>query len=246
MLLKDRVAIITGGASGLGEAGCVLFAKEGAKVVIADFNIDAAQRLAEKITDNNGEALAVQVDVSNRESIDNMVQTVIDTYGQIDILINNAGITDDKTTVKMERTQWDRVIGINLTGVFDCTQAVVPHMIEKGYGRIINTSSIVGTNGNYGQANYAATKAGVIGLVKTWEKEFGGKGITANAVAPGFINTPMTQKMPPEVLKKMENMVSVKRLGEPEDVANVYLFLASDLAKYINGEVISVDGGLSI
>ena len=246
MLLQDRVAIITGGASGLGEAACVLFAKEGAKVVIADFNIEAAHRLAEKITDNNGEALAVKVDVSDRESIDNMVQTVIDTYGQIDILINNAGITDDKTLVKMSREQWLRVIGINLTGVFDCGQAVALHMIEKGYGRIINTSSIVGVMGNVGQTNYSAAKAGVIGMTKSWAKELGRKGITSNAVAPGFIDTPMTKKMPPEVLENMKNMVSVKRLGTPEDIANTYLFLASDKANYINGAVISVDGGLSI
>lgn len=246
MLLQDRVAIITGGASGLGEAACVLFAKEGAKVVIADFNIDAAHMLAEKITDNNGEALAVQVDVSDRESIDNMVQTVIDTYGQIDILINNAGITADKTLVKMERKHWDQVIAVNLTGVFDCGQAVAPHMIEKGYGRIINTSSIVGKMGNVGQSNYSAAKAGVIGLTQTWAKELGRKGITSNAVAPGFIDTPMTKKMPPEVLENMKNMVSVKRLGTPEDIANTYLFLASDKANYINGAVISVDGGLSI
>lgn len=246
MLLQGRVAIITGGASGLGEAACVLFAKEGAKVVIADFNIDAARILANKIIDNNGEALAVQVDVSNRESIDNMVQTVIDTYGQIDILINNAGITADKTLVKMERKHWDSVIAVNLTGVFDCGQAVAPHMIEKGYGRIINTSSIVGKMGNVGQSNYAAAKAGVIGLTQTWAKELGRKGITSNAVAPGFIDTPMTKKMPPEVLENMKNMVSVKRLGTPEDIANTYLFLASDKANYINGAVISVDGGLSI
>ena len=246
MKLKDRVAIITGGGSGLGEAGCRKFAKEGAKVVVADFNLDAAKRVADSIVTEGGQALAVQVDVSDREKVDNMVKTVIDTYGKIDILVNNAGITRDSTLKKMTVDQWNAVINTNLTGVFHCTSAVVNHMLEQGYGRIISTSSIVGTSGNFGQTNYAAAKAGVIGMTKTWAKELAGKEITANAVAPGFIETPMTAAMPPEVLANMAAQVPRKRLGTAEDIARVYLFLAEEESDYINGTVIEVDGGSRI
>ena len=246
MKLNERVAIITGGGSGLGEAASRLFAKEGAKVVVADFNVDAAKRVADSIISEGGQALAVQVDVSDREKVDNMVNEVINTYGKIDILVNNAGITRDSTLKKMTTDQWNAVINTNLSGVFHCTSAVVNHMLEQGYGRIISTSSIVGTSGNFGQTNYAAAKAGVIGMTQTWAKELGPKGITANAVAPGFIETPMTAAMPPEVLASMAAQVPRKRLGNPTDIARAYLFLAEEASDYINGTVLEVDGGLSI
>lgn len=246
MLLKDKVAIITGGGSGLGEAACKLFAQEGARVIVADYNIMSAKAVSDEIKENGGDALALWVNVAERRSVDDVVKHTKNLFGKVDILINNAGITMDSTLAKMSQEQWDDVIAVNQTGVFNCTQAVIPHMIEQKSGRIINTSSIVGRFGNFGQTNYAATKAAVIAMTQTWAKELGRKGINVNAVAPGFIATPMTNKMPPEVLKKMEGMVPLQRLGDPLDIANTYLFLASDAAKYINGAVIPVDGGLVI
>lgn len=241
MKLEGKVVIITGGAGGLGKEASLLFANEGAHVVVADFNKILAEDIAKEI---NGLGLAV--DVAKREQVKLMVDDVIKQYGKIDILVNNAGITMDSTLVKMTQEQWDNVISINQTGVFNCTQEVVPHMIKEGYGKIINTSSVVGRMGNFGQTNYAATKAAVIAMTQTWAKELGRKGINVNAVAPGFIMTPMTEKMPENVLKGMKEKVSLQRLGTPRDIANTYLFLASDDACYINGAVIPVDGGLSI
>ncbi|MBE3554287.1 MAG: 3-oxoacyl-ACP reductase FabG [Thermicanus sp.] len=246
MGVRGRVAVITGGASGIGLAAVKRFAHEGAKVVIADYNEEAGREAEKTVRETGGEAVFFPVDVSDRESVDRMVECALEKYGQIDILINNAGITQDAMLHKMTTEQWERVLAINLSGVFHCTQAVVRHMRERGYGRIINTSSVVGKFGNVGQTNYAATKAGVIGMTQTWAKELGRKGITVNAVAPGFIRTPMTAKMPEKILGMMEEKVNVGRLGEPEDVAHAYLFLASDEASYINGIVLSVDGGLSL
>jgi 3-oxoacyl-[acyl-carrier protein] reductase len=241
MKLEGKVAIITGGAGGLGKETSLLFASEGAHVVVADYNKTLAEQTAKEI---NGMGLGV--DVSKRDQVDGMVNDVLDKFGKIDILINNAGITMDSTLVKMTEEQWNQVVSINQTGVFHCTQAVVPHMINEGFGRIINTSSIVGRMGNFGQTNYAATKAAVIAMTQTWAKELGRKGINVNAVAPGFIMTPMTEKMPEKVLAGMKEKVSLQKLGTPRDVANTYLFLASDDSSYINGAVIPVDGGLSI
>lgn len=245
-MLKNKVAIVTGGGSGLGEAACKLFAQNGAKVVVTDFNFESGVKVHTEINKLGQESIPMKVNVADRESVDAMVKDVISTFGKIDILINNAGITKDKTLVKMTQQQWDDVIAVNLTGVFNCTQAVITYMIEQKFGRIINTSSIVGRMGNVGQTNYAATKAGIIGMTQTWAKELGRKGITSNAVAPGFIATPMTAAMPPEILDKMAKMVPLQRLGEPEDIANTYLFLASDMGKYVNGAVIDVNGGLVI
>ncbi len=246
MRLHNQVAIITGGASGLGRAAAGLFAQEGAHVVIADYQESAGKEAAEAITQQGGSAICLRVDVSDRESVQAMVNAVIAKYGQIDILINNAGVTADATLPKMKQEMWDRVIAINLTGVFNCTQAAVPFMIERGYGRIISTSSVVGLHGNFGQTNYAASKGGVIAMTKTWAKELGPKGITCNAVAPGFIHTPMTDAVPEKILKRMEEKVPLRRLGEPIDVANAYLFLASEAGRYVNGAVLSVDGGLTL
>lgn len=246
MRLLNKVAIITGGASGIGLAAVKKFVSEGAKVVIADFNEEAGKAVEAELLGQGADVTYISVNVADRASVDKMVAQTLEKYGQIDILVNNAGITQDAMLHKMTVEQWENVISINLSGVFHCTQAVVGHMRERGYGRIINTSSVVGKFGNVGQTNYAATKAGVIGMTQTWAKELGRKGITVNAVAPGFIRTPMTAKMPEKILAMMVDKVNVGRLGEPEDVANAYLFLASDEASYINGIVLSVDGGLTI
>jgi 3-oxoacyl-[acyl-carrier protein] reductase len=244
MRLKNQVAIITGGASGLGKEACLLFAEEGATVVIADMNEQQGQELVQQIEQKGGQSLFVHVDVGDNLSAEQMTKLVHQTFGKIDILINNAGITRDSMLAKMTKEQWDQVIRINLSGVFHCTHAVVPYMREKGYGRIISTSSIVGVNGNIGQTNYAAAKAGIIAMTKTWAKELGPKGITANAVAPGFIRTPMTSQVPDKVLQMVQEKVPLKRLGEPRDIANAYLFLASPESSYVNGCVLAVDGGL--
>lgn len=239
-LLKDKVAIITGGGRGLGAEACRLFAEHGAKVVVADLNMENAKAVAHEI---NG--FAVEVNVANRESVDRMVEAVIAKYGKIDILVNNAGITMDSTLKKMKQEQWQTVIDVNLTGVFNVTQAVVPHMLEQGYGRIINTSSVV-RDGNFGQSNYVATKAGVVGLTKVWSRELGRKGINVNAVAPGFIATDMVAKMPEKAIQAVVERIPLGHLGKPKDIANAYLYLASPMADYVNGTVLEVNGGYTV
>ncbi len=246
MRVKDKVTIITGAGSGIGRGTAQLFASEGAKVVVADMNQKGGEETVNEIRRNGGEAIFALLDISNREQIKNVVKETLDKYGKIDVLINNAGIIQDALVVKMTEEQWDRVISIDLKGPFNCIQAVVGSMIEKGGGEIINVSSIVGLYGNVGQANYAAAKAGLIGLTKTLAKELGKKGIRVNAIAPGFIITPMTSGIPEKILEMMKEKTPLKRLGKPEDVANTLLFLASDEASFINGAVISVDGGLLI
>lgn len=246
MRLQDKVAIITGGANGIGKAACELFLKHGAKVVIADFDESNGKELEMAFQKQGKDVLFVQVDVANQASVKGMIDKVIANYEQIDILINNAGITRDAMLVKMTELDFDRVLDVNLKGVFNCTQAVVPHMVERGYGKIINTSSVSGIYGNVGQTNYAATKAAVVGMTKTWAKELGRKGINVNAVAPGFTKTAMVEKMPEKVIQHMESIVSLQRLGEVQDIANAYLFLASDESSYIAGHVLHVDGGITM
>ena len=242
MRLENKVAIITGGASGIGLAAVKRFIKEGAHVAIVDYDKASGEKVAAEFANTAFFA----VDVSDSSQVKEMVEQVIAHFGKIDILINNAGITRDATLVKMAEEDFAKVIEINLNGVFYCTQAVVPHMIASGEGKIINTSSVSGVYGNFGQTNYAATKAALIGMTKTWAKELGRKGINVNAVAPGFTATPMVQKMPEKVLQQMENVTSLQRLGKPEDIANAYLFLASDEASYITGHVLHVDGGITM
>ncbi|QCR32213.1 3-oxoacyl-ACP reductase FabG [Lysinibacillus sp. SGAir0095] len=244
MRLQDKVAIITGGANGIGKAACELFLNQGAKVVIADFDEDSGKELEINFRQQGKEVLFVQVDVATNESVKDMVAQVLANYEKIDILINNAGITRDAMLVKMTEQDFDRVLDVNLKGVFNCTQAVVPYMVERGYGKVINTSSVSGVYGNVGQTNYAATKAAVVGMTKTWAKELGRKGINVNAVAPGFTKTAMVEKMPEKVIQHMESIVSLQRLGEVQDIANAYLFLASDESSYITGHVLHVDGGI--
>lgn len=246
MRLKDKVAIITGSARGIGKATAQLFAREGAKVVITDINEDAVKETVAEIKAAGADALGFKVDVSKREQVDEMVAAVKAAWGRIDILVNNAGITADAMFRKMTEEQFDKVININLKGVYNCAKAVLETMIEQESGVILNASSIVGIYGNVGQTNYAASKWGVIGMTKTWAKELGRKGIRVNAVAPGFIMTPMTEAMPENILDMMKEKTPLQRLGKPEDIANAYLFLASDEASFITGAVLSVDGGLVI
>lgn len=244
MRLKEKTAIITGGANGIGLEAVKLFAKEGANVALVDFNEQLGREQEQKLQETWSNIRFFQADVSNRESVDQMVEEVVQTFGQIDILVNNAGITRDKTLRKMSVEDFQKVIDVNLTGVFHCAQAALPYMLEKGKGKIINTSSVAGIGGNIGQSNYAAAKAGVIGLTKTWAKELGKKGINVNAVAPGFIETDMVNTIPDMLLMQIKMITPSPRLGKPEDIANAYLFLASDESNFINGHVLNVDGGM--
>ena len=246
MRLKDRVAIITGGANGIGLATAKRFISEGAIVVVADLKRDQIDAAVAECKAAGGNAYGLIVDVTQRTSVNAMVAAVKQQSGRIDILVNNAGITKDARLVKMTEVEFDTVIDVNLKGVFNCAQGVVPTMIEQGSGVILNASSIVGLYGNFGQTNYAATKFGVIGFTKTWFRELGPKGIRVNAVAPGFIATHILDAIPENVMKQLEGRVSLGRLGRPEEVASVYAFLASDDASYINGAVLEVSGGMTV
>lgn len=241
MRLQHKVAVITGGASGIGLAAVKRFVEEGAQVAIIDFNKEAGEKVALSF----GESVKFfEADVSKKQQIQQAFTEIVKAFSKIDILINNAGITRDATLLKMTEEDFEKVVQINLNGVFNCTQAAVPYMIAQNSGRIINTSSVTGVNGNVGQTNYAATKAAIIGMTKTWAKELGRKGITVNAVAPGFIATAMVEHIPEKIVQQMQSIISLQALGKPEDVANAYLFLASDEAKYITGHVLHVDGGI--
>lgn len=244
MRLENKVAIITGAANGIGLEAAKLFAKEGAKVVLADFDEEQGAKQANELRATGADVAFVQVNVANRESVDNMVAKTVNTYGRVDILINNAGITRDAMLTKMTTENFQQVIDVNLTGVFHCTQAVVPHMVETGKGKIVVTSSVSGVYGNVGQTNYAAAKAGVIGMVKSWAKELGRKGINVNAVAPGFTDTAMVQTVPEKVIQQLVATIPLQRLGNPEDIAKAYLYLASDDSDYVTGTVLHVDGGI--
>lgn len=246
MRFQNKTVVITGGAAGIGRATALRFAAEGAAVAIWDVAVDRGNALAAELQAGGHQALFVWADTSKEASVTDAVEQTLSALGRIDILVNNAGITRDATLLKMSELQWDQVIDINLSGVFHCTKAVAAHMVAQGYGRILNASSVVGLYGNFGQTNYAATKAGVIAMTKVWAKELGRKGVTVNAVAPGFISTEMVQAMPEEALSAMKDKVPLKRLGTPEEIAAVYAFLASDEAAYINGAVISVDGGITL
>lgn len=244
--LENKIAVITGGADGLGRAAAIKFTDEGATVIIWDMNEDKGLQTVAEIGKTGGKAFFSKVNTASYAEVDAATLEAATKFGRIDILINNAGITRDASIRKMTSEQWQQVIDVNLTGVFNCAKCVSAVMVEKGYGRIINTSSVVALYGNFGQTNYVATKAGVIGITKTLARELGRKGITVNAVAPGFIATEMVKKMPENVLKTMEEKVPLGRLGAPEEIASAYLFLASEEAAYINGATLSVDGGITI
>ena len=243
---KNKIAVITGGASGIGKAAAELFAVEDASVCIWDVNEVLGKELEILLSEKGLHAKFYKVNTASFQEVEKATAEVTAETGRIDILINNAGITRDASLQKMTAEQWQQVMDVNLTGVFNCTKAISPFMIQNNYGRIINTSSIVGLYGNYGQTNYAATKAGVIGLTKTWARELGKYNITVNTVAPGFIATDMISTVPQKVIAAMKDKVPLKKLGRPEDVASVYAFLASDEAQFVSGSTISVDGGLTI
>jgi 3-oxoacyl-[acyl-carrier protein] reductase len=236
MRLKNKVCLVTGAAQGIGAATCAKFAAEGAIVIGADLRADGIS------TEHERHAL----DVTQRDHVDAVVAAVLARHGHLDVLVNNAGITKDARLVKMTLAQFDAVIDVNLRGVFHCAQAVAEGMVARGSGVILNASSVVGIYGNFGQTNYAASKFGVIGFTKTWSRELGPKGVRVNAVAPGFVETPILATMPEKVLVQMREKVPLARLGKPEEIANVYAFLASDEASYINGAVIEVSGGMSV
>jgi 3-oxoacyl-[acyl-carrier protein] reductase len=244
MKLKDKVAIITGSAGGIGLATALRYAQDGAKVVVADLDPRRVEAACAKIAEAGGEAMGAVVDVTRRDTIDAMVAAVKARWGRIDVLVNNAGVTKDARLAKMSDAQFDQVIAVNLKGVYECTQAVVDTMVAQGRGAIINASSVVGLYGNFGQTNYAATKAAVIGMTKTWARELGPKGIRSVVVCPGFVRTPILDTIPEAVLQKMVDKVPLGRLGDPQEIAAVYAFLGSDDASYINGAVIEVSGGI--
>ena len=244
--LLNKVSLITGAAQGIGLATAVKFAKEGAIVIVCDVKQTAVDEAVKQCQTTGAQTVGFVVDVTQRERVDATVKAVLDKFGRIDVLVNNAGITQDARLQKMTLEQFDRVIDVNLRGVFHCAQAVTDAMVAQGSGIILNASSVVGIYGNFGQTNYAATKFGVIGFTKTWSRELGPKGIRVNAVAPGFIATPILSTIPEKVIHEMQDRVPLKRLGQPEDIAKVYAFLASDEASYINGTVIEVAGGLTV
>lgn len=246
MRLMDKVAIITGSARGIGQATALKFAAEGAKVVVCDLDLKAVDEVVAQIVAAGGKATGFRVNVTDKTSIAQMVQGVMDKYGRIDVLVNNAGIVDDALFRKMTDEQFERVIDINLKGTYNCARAVVDVMLAQNSGVILNASSVVGIYGNFGQSNYAASKFGVIGLVKTWARELGRKGIRANAVCPGFVETTILKSIPEKVMQGMVDRVPLGRLAKPEEIANTYAFLASDEASYINGAVIEVSGGMTV
>jgi 3-oxoacyl-[acyl-carrier protein] reductase len=244
--LQGKIAIITGAAQGIGQATALKFAQEGATVVVCDIKQAGVDAVVAQCVAAGATAVGCVLDVTQREMVDAVVAQVKERFGRIDVLVNNAGITQDARLQKMTLEQFDRVIDVNLRGVFHCAQAVVDSMVAQGSGVILNASSVVGIYGNFGQTNYAATKFGVIGFTKTWSRELGPKGIRVNAVAPGFVETPILSTIPDKVLAEMRDRVPLKRLARPEELANVYAFLASDEASYVNGAVLEVSGGMTV
>ena len=246
MRLSDKIAIVTGSAQGIGLATALRLASEGAKVVIADLAAARVEAAVRSVREARGAAIGCVVDVTRRETVDAMVALTLAEWGRIDVLINNAGITRDARLQKMSSAQFDAVVSVNLKGVFECTQAVAEAMVAQRGGSIVNASSVVGLYGNFGQTNYAATKAGVIGFTKTWARELGPKGVRVNAVCPGFVRTPILDTIPEAVMQRMVDKVPLGRLGTLEEIAAVYAFLASDDASYLNGAVIEVSGGIQL
>jgi 3-oxoacyl-[acyl-carrier protein] reductase len=242
--LKGKVALVTGAAQGIGKAIALLLARNGADIVISDINLEKAKETAKEIEAIGQKAMAIGTDVANLGNAEQMVQSVVEHFGRIDILVNNAGITRDKLLLRMTEEDWDAVIDINLKGTFHCTKAVIKFMSKQRYGKIVNIASVVGEMGNAGQANYAASKAGVIGFTKTIAKEFAQRGININAIAPGYIQTPMTEALPEKVKEELKRLIPMERLGQPEDVAEAVLFLISDASSYITGQVLNVNGGI--
>jgi len=242
--LEGKIALVTGGAQGIGKKIAERFLSEGAVAVLCDFNRDAVNAAAQELSEKFGSARAFFMNVADETSVQDSIKEVIDEFGRIDILVNNAGITRDNLMIRMKKDDWDAVIAVNLSGTFNVSKAVIKYMMKARYGRIINIASVVGVVGNAGQVNYSASKAGVIGMAKTMAKEFASRNITVNAIAPGYIETDMTKNLPDEAKQAFMNVIPLKRAGTSEDVAGAAVFLASDDASYITGQVICVDGGM--
>ena len=241
--LSNKTAIVTGASQGIGETIAIEMAKSGATVFCLARNKEALDTTIKKITENGGKATAFSCDISNNDDFKSIILNIVKEYGSIDILVNNAGITKDNLLMRMSDDQWDDVLNINLKGSFTCIRSVIKHMMKKKFGRIINITSIVGITGNAGQANYAASKSGLIGLTKSIAKEVASRGITANCVAPGWIETSMTDQLSTEVKNKFLSQIPTGKIGQSKDIANTVIFLASDEAEYITGQTITVDGG---
>jgi 3-oxoacyl-[acyl-carrier protein] reductase len=242
--LKDKVALITGGAQGIGRAVALLLAEHGADIAVSDVNLEKAEETAGEIRGLGRKSLAVKANVANSEDVEQLVRSLLKEFGRIDILVNNAGIAKDKLILRMTDEDWDAVLNVNLKGTFLCTRAVIRHMSKQRSGKIVNIASVVGEMGNAGQANYAASKAGVIGFTKTIAREFAQRGINVNAVAPGYIETPMTDAIPEKAKEELKRMIPMERLGRPEDVARAVLFLVSEASGYMTGQVLNVNGGI--
>ena len=244
MSISSRVAIVTGGGQGIGRQISLKLAENGAIIVVCDINIDTAKEVAGEIEKNGGKSLAVHTNITSSEDVSTLIDQTLSTFGRIEILVNNAGITRDNLIMRMSEADWDQVLSINLKGAFLCSQAVLRPMIKQRWGRIVNIASVVGVMGNAGQANYASSKAGVIGLTKTIAKEVASRGITANAIAPGFIDTGMTDKLSDTVKQEAIRQIPIGSFGMPTDVANAVAFFASEESHYITGQVLNVDGGM--
>ncbi|MDI6763947.1 MAG: 3-oxoacyl-[acyl-carrier-protein] reductase [Thermodesulfobacteriota bacterium] len=244
MELAGKVALVTGAAQGIGKAIALLLAKNGAGVVVSDINLEKAQETANEIQGMGRRSFAIKVNVADLKDVERMVEAIVEQFGRIDILVNNAGITRDRLILRMTEEDWDAVLDVNLKGTFNCTKAAIRYMSKQKSGKIVSIASVSGEMGNPGQANYAASKAGVIGFTKTIAREFAGRGINVNAIAPGYIQTPMTDAVPEKAKEELKRMIPMERLGQPEDVAQAVLFLVSENSSYITGQVLNVNGGI--
>ena len=244
MKLAGKVALVTGAAQGIGKAVALLLARNGADIVVSDINLEKAEETVKEVQALGRKALAMKVDVATLGDVEKTVEAILVQFGKVDILVNNAGIARDKLILRMTEEDWDAVLNINLKGTFNCTKAVVRHMSKQRSGKIVNIASVVGEMGNAGQGNYAASKAGVIGFTKTIAREFAQRGINVNAIAPGYIETPMTDALPDKAKEELKRLIPMDRLGKPEDVAEAVLFLVSEASSYITGHVLNVNGGI--
>ncbi len=244
MELLGKVALVTGGAQGIGKAIALILARNGADVAVWDINLEKAQETANEIEALGKRSIAMKVNVADFKEVERTVDAVVEQWGRIDILVNNAGITRDRLILRMTEEDWDVVLNVNLKGTFNCTKAVIRHMSKHRSGKIVSIASVTGEMGNPGQANYGASKAGVIGFTKTIAREFAARGINVNAIAPGFIQTAMTDAIPEKAKEELKRMIPMERLGQPEDVAEAVLFLVSERSSYITGQVLNVNGGI--
>jgi len=242
--LSGKVALVTGAAQGIGKAIAMLLARNEADVVVSDINLEKAQETANEIQGMGRRSVAIKVNVADLKDVERMVEAIVEQFGRIDILVNNAGITRDRLILRMTEEDWDAVLDVNLKGTFNCTKAAIRYMSKQKSGKIVSIASVSGEMGNPGQANYAASKAGVIGFTKTIAREFAGRGINVNAIAPGYIQTPMTDAVPEKTKEELKRMIPMERLGKPEDVAQAVLFLVSENSSYITGQVLNVNGGI--